>query len=301
MRKVGKDAALSLLCFFLCFFVENISLPGKPPQFAPTALANPPARAQEVLRPPTAGTQTFLAQEATPGTTATTGVLSVLMPIYNECATLFGLLERIQAVPIPKEIILVDDASTDGTRELLQTQIDGILPGIRVFYHDRNQGKGAAIRTAIPYAAGEFCIIQDGDWEYDPQDYAAILQAFQEPGVDAVYGSRFLRGWPAMRLPNRLVNMLLAWMVRFFFRTPMTDEATCYKSFRTPVLQSLPLTCRRFEFCPEVTAKAIRRGYRIVEVPIHYEARSMDEGKKIRWTDGVAAIWTLLKFRFVRF
>ena len=279
---------------------------GKQPQFAPTALASPPSRAQEVCsqdasRAPDNSLQPSVVQEPYQNARVANGVLSVLMPIYNERATLPGLLERIQAVPVLKEIILVDDASTDGTRELLQTEIDGVLPNVRVFYHDHNQGKGAAIRTAIPHAAGEFCIIQDGDWEYDPQDYAAILQAFQEPGVDVVYGSRFLNGWPNMRLPNRIVNKLLAWMVRFFFHTPMTDEATCYKAFRADVLQSLPLTCRRFEFCPEVTAKAIRRGHRIVEVPIRYEARSMDEGKKIRWTDGVAAIWTLLKFRFVRF
>ncbi len=282
-------------------FVENISVSGKQNQFAPTALVKPPERVQDVLRNKNDSPLPNSIPESQSPALVTTGVLSVLMPIYNECATLPGLLERIQAVPVAKEIILVDDASTDGTRELLQTRIDGILPGVRVFYHDRNQGKGAAIRTAIPHATGEFCIIQDGDWEYDPQDYAAILQAFQEPGVDAVYGSRFLHGWPAMRLPNRMVNILLAWMVRFFFHTPMTDEATCYKAFRASVLKSLPLTCRRFEFCPEVTAKAIRRGHRIVEVPIHYEARSMDEGKKIRWTDGPAAIWTLLKFRFVRF
>jgi hypothetical protein len=143
--------------------------------------------------------------------------------------------------------------------------------------------------------------VQDGDLEYDPQDYVTIMRAFNEHDVAVIYGSRFLRGWPKMRPANKLINKLLAWMVRFFFRTPMTDEATCYKAFRTSVLQSIPLTCRRFEFCPEVTAKVIRRGHRIVEVPIHYEARSMAEGKKIRWHDGPAAIWTLLKFRFVRF
>lgn len=228
------------------------------------------------------------------------GTLSVLMPIYNEKATLPGLLARIQAVPISKEIILVDDGSTDGTRELLQTEVENVMPGVRVFYHTSNQGKGAAIRTAIPYAQGEFCIIQDGDLEYDPLDYIPILKAFTEQNADIVYGSRFLNGWPPMRPLNRIVNKLLAWMVRFFYAAPMTDEATCYKAFRTSVLQSIPLTCRRFEFCPEVTAKALRRGHRIVEVPIHYEARSMSDGKKIRWTDGVAAIWTLLKFCFLR-
>ncbi len=228
-------------------------------------------------------------------------MLSVLMPIFNERATLLPLLERIRAVPVTKEILIVDDCSTDGTRELLQTEVEGRFPDVHVYYHDSNQGKGAAIRTAIPHARGKFSIIQDGDLEYHPEDYVPILCAFKEYDAAVVYGSRFMNGWPKMRLPNRIVNMLLAWMVRAFFRTPMTDEATCYKAFRTDVLQGIPLTCKRFEFCPEVTAKVIRRGHRLVEVPIRYEARSMAEGKKIRWTDGVAAIWTLIKFRFVRF
>lgn len=227
--------------------------------------------------------------------------LSVLMPVYNERATLISLLDRIRAVPIDKEILLVDDASEDGTRELIKTDVEGTMPEVRVFYHERNQGKGAALRTIIPHAEGEYCIVQDGDLEYNPEDYVKIVAAFADAQADAVYGSRFQHGWPRMKPANRLVNKLLAWMVRVLFRIPMTDEATCYKAFRTDVLQSLPLTCRRFEFCPEVTAKTIRRGHRIVEVPIQYAARSMAEGKKIRWTDGVAAIWTLIKFRFVRF
>jgi dolichol-phosphate mannosyltransferase len=230
-----------------------------------------------------------------------TAALSVLMPILNERETLLPLLERIRAVPISKEILIVDDGSTDGTRELLAERVEGQMADVRVFYHDRNRGKGAAIRTAIPHATGEFCIVQDGDLEYDPADYEPILRAFSAENVSVVYGSRFMQGWPPMRLPNRVVNILLAWMVRFFFGARLTDEATCYKAFRTPVLQEVPLTCRRFEFCPEVTAKMIRRGYRIAEVPIRYSARSLAEGKKIRWTDGVEAIWTLLKFRFVRF
>lgn len=228
-------------------------------------------------------------------------MLSVLMPVYNERNTLLPLLERIRAVPLDKEILIVDDASTDGTRELLCGEVEGKFPDVKVLYHPHNQGKGAAIRTAIPCARGEYCIVQDGDLEYWPEDYIPILQAFRAEKADVVYGSRFLNGWPPMRLPNRIVNKLLALMVRVMFRTTMTDEATCYKAFRTEALQSLPLTCRRFEFCPEVTAKAIRRGYRIVEVPIRYEARTMAEGKKIRWTDGVEAIWTLFKWRFARF
>lgn len=231
----------------------------------------------------------------------TLATLSVLIPIMNERDTLFELLDRVRSVAVRKEILIVDDGSTDGTRELLRSQVEGQMQGVHVFYHDDNQGKGAAIRTAIPHAIGDVSIVQDGDMEYDPEDYLAILQVFRDKRATVVYGSRFLKGWPPMRLPNKIVNKLLAWMVRFFFRMPLTDEATCYKAFRTDLLQGLPLTCRRFEFCPEVTAKVIRRGHRIHEVPIRYAARSMADGKKIRWTDGVSAIWTLLKYRIVKF
>ncbi len=230
-----------------------------------------------------------------------TVTLSVLMPVFNERRTLPGLLERIHAVPLSKELIVVDDGSTDGTREWLKAEVEGKLPGVTVLYHAQNQGKGAAIRTAIPHAAGTFAIVQDGDLEYDPNDYLPMLEAFGEASVGGVYGSRFLNGFPAMRPANRLVNRLLALMVRGLYRAPMTDEATCYKAFRTEILQSLPLECRRFEFCPEVTAKALRRGHKIVEVPISYTARSLAEGKKIRWTDGVSAIWTLVRWRFRKF
>ena len=227
--------------------------------------------------------------------------LSVLMPIFNERQTLPGLLERIAEVPLSKELILVDDGSTDGTREWLKTEVEGKFPNVTVLYHEKNLGKGAAIRTAIPHATGTYSIIQDGDLEYNPRDYTPIVEAFERDCVSIVYGSRFLRGLPPMKSANRLVNLLLAGMVRVMYRTPMTDEATCYKAFRTEVLQNIPLTCRRFEFCPEVTAKALRRGYKIVEVPIEYQARSMAEGKKIRWTDGVSAIWNLIRWRFGRF
>ncbi len=241
-------------------------------------------------------------KEETPVTRRSSrAILSVLMPVYNEQATLLKLLERILAVPLEKEIIIVDDCSTDGTHDILKTHVEGKYSNVVVRYHDQNQGKGAAIRTAIPHATGTYSIVQDGDLEYDPNDYLPIVKAFEEQNASVVYGSRFLHGWPQMRPANKLVNKLLAWMVRFFYRTPMTDEATCYKAFRTEILQSIPLTCTRFEFCPEVTAKVIRRGYRIVEVPITYEARSMAEGKKIRWTDGVSAIWTLFKYRFIPF
>ena len=226
-------------------------------------------------------------------------LLSVLLPVYNELDTFPRLLERVRAVPVDKEILILDDASSDGTRELLKTQVEGRYPEVRVFYHEENQGKGAALRTLIPHARGEYSIVQDGDLEYDPQDYIPIVDAFRTANATVVYGSRFLCGFPKMKPANRVVNILLAWMVRFFFRARLTDEATCYKAFRTDLLQSIPLTCRRFEFCPEVTAKLLRRGHKIVEVPVSYSARTFAEGKKIRWTDGVAAIWTLIKFRFI--
>ena len=238
--------------------------------------------------------------ELEPDAPTTRPTLSVLMPVYNERKTLLSLLERIQAAPISKEILIVDDGSTDGTRDILRCEIEGGWPEVRVFYHAANRGKGAAIRTVIPHARGAYCIIQDGDLEYDPQDYLPIVAAFAAQKAEVVYGSRFLRGWPPMRPANKLVNKLLALMVRVLYGAPLTDEATCYKAFRTELLQSLPLTCRRFEFCPEATARVLRRGCKIAEVPISYTARSMADGKKIRWSDGVSAIWTLLKFRFVK-
>jgi Glycosyltransferases involved in cell wall biogenesis len=230
-----------------------------------------------------------------------TADLTVIIPVFNERQTLLNMLSRVRAVPISKQILIVDDHSTDGTSELLANQVEGHFPDVKVLYHETNMGKGSCIRTALPFADGRFTIIQDADLEYAPEDFPKIIEAFQFTGADAVYGSRFLHGWPEMRFANRLVNKLLAWMVRLLFRTPMTDEATCYKAFRTDVIRSVPLECRRFEFCPEVTAKIIRRGYKIVETPISYEARTMAQGKKIRWTDGVSAIWALIKYRFVRF
>jgi len=228
------------------------------------------------------------------------GTLTVLMPVYNERDTVREVLTRVLAVPVPKEVLIVDDASTDGTREILKTEVEGVYPEVRVLYLERNGGKGAAIRAGIPHVRGDYIIIQDGDLEYDPQDYPALLRPLLEEGAAIVYGTRFLKNSPRMRLPNRIINWLLARMVRLLYGAPLTDEATCYKLFRRQVLQSLPLTCQRFEFCPEVTAKALRRGHRIVEVPIRYEARTIAQGKKIRWTDGLVAIWTLLKYRFWR-
>ncbi|MEP6755229.1 MAG: glycosyltransferase family 2 protein [Chthonomonadales bacterium] len=227
--------------------------------------------------------------------------LSVIIPVFNERDNLLQIIERVRAVPIAKQIIIVDDLSTDGTREMLQTLAQNPAQDLTILFHNVNQGKGSSIRTAIPSIKAPFAIIQDGDLEYSPEDYLPIVREFEKADVMAVYGSRFLNGYPPMKLPNRVVNMLLAWMVRLLYNVPMTDEATCYKAFRSDVLKDIPLECKRFEFCPEVTAKLIRRGKKIVEVPIRYEARTISEGKKIRWTDGVEAIWTLIKWRFARF
>jgi glycosyltransferase involved in cell wall biosynthesis len=226
-------------------------------------------------------------------------VLSVVLPVYNELATIREIIQRVRNVDMPKQIVMVDDCSTDGTRDVLKNEYDGKYPDIVVIYHEKNQGKGAAIRTAIGACTGDLVIIQDADLEYDPDQYHDLVEPVLKQGAEIVYGSRFMNNRPKdMALPNRVVNWLLARMVRVLYGSPMTDEATCYKLFKREVLTSIPLTCQRFEFCPEVTAKALRRGHKIVEVPIKYEPRSHADGKKIRWTDGVDAIYTLLRYRF---
>jgi dolichol-phosphate mannosyltransferase len=219
--------------------------------------------------------------------------LSVIVPACNERETIVEALRRVKAAPGEKEIIVVDDGSTDGTRELLEAD-----PDIRLICHPKNQGKGAAIRTALAAATGDVVIIQDADLEYDPADYAALVDPIRRGEARAVYGSRFLRGRPDMRWPNYLCNRLLALAANLLYGAGITDEATCYKAFDAGLIRDLPLRCERFEFCPEVTAKVRRRGVRIHEVPIRYTARSFDAGKKIRAWDAVEAFWTLLRYRF---
>lgn len=224
------------------------------------------------------------------------GLLSVIVPVYNEAAHLDELLEAVQASPVRKEIIVVDDSSTDGTREKLKA-----LPAIddlTIVFHEKNYGKGASIRTALNYVRGEYIIIQDSDLEYDPRDYAALLRPLQEGKANVVYGvrpdrpERGLRFFLGAKLLTRLANLL--------YRAGIHDEATCYKVFRRSLLAKIKLDCRRFEFCPEVTAKICRLGERIEEIPISYIPRSALEGKKIRHSDGWMAIWTLLRYRFAR-
>ncbi len=225
--------------------------------------------------------------------------ISIIVPVYNEFRTLGDVLDRVRRAPLPpgceKEIIVVDDGSTDGTAGFLQNQPQ---TGIVVVHHSPvNYGKGAAIRIGIALVSGDVVLIQDGDLEYDPNDYGTILEPILQGRADVVYGSRFLGSCRAMALKNRIANSILTFTANLLYDAQLTDEATAYKAFRTSLLQSLPLECRRFEFCPEVTAKLRLQGCKIHEVPIRYNARGIAAGKKIRARDGFAALWTLFKYR----
>ncbi|HZR27632.1 MAG TPA: glycosyltransferase family 2 protein [Terriglobales bacterium] len=223
------------------------------------------------------------------------GHVSVIVPIYNEVDHVEELLRQIQASPVSKEIILIDDGSTDGTREKLLA----LAPSrnVTIAFHERNCGKGAAIRTGLCYARGEYILIQDSDLEYNPQDYPALLAPLRAGKTNVVYGVRPDR--PERGLRFFLGAKLLTHLANFLYRCRIHDEATCYKVFRRSVLGQIKLECRRFEFCPEVTAKLSRIGERIAEVPINYNPRTADEGKKIRHSDGWLAIWTLIECRFI--
>lgn len=230
-------------------------------------------------------------------------LLTVAVPVYNEIATLLEIHQRILRVPLDLEILYVDDGSTDGSRELLMQQIDGSDPRVRVVLHDVNQGKGAAIMTAILHARGELFIVQDADLEYEPLDYLRLVDVFSASGIQVVYGSRFLqRRHPEnMKLTNWLANRILTITTNILIPgARITDEATCYKVFRTEMLKLVPLHARRFDFCPEITMKVLRRGHTIHEVPISYSARTEAQGKKIKWTDAFDAFSALLRYRFSR-
>jgi dolichol-phosphate mannosyltransferase len=227
------------------------------------------------------------------------GVVSVIVPVYNEAAHVDELLLAIQASPVKKEIIIVDDGSTDGTREKLQAlpPVELAEHDVTIVFHEKNYGKGAAIRTALAYARGEYVLIQDSDLEYDPQDYPALLRPLEEGKANVVYGVRPDR--PERGLRFFLGAKLLTHLTNLLYRAGIHDEATCYKVVRRSVLGGIDLECSRFEFCPEVTAKLCRVGEKIAEVPISYHPRSAVEGKKIRHSDGWRAIWTLIRYRFV--
>ncbi len=225
--------------------------------------------------------------------------LSILIPVYNEKETIKTILDRVRAVAINKEIVVVDDGSTDGTRELLKQEIEGHYPDVRIYYHERNCGKGAAVRTAIEKATGEYVIIQDADLEYDPNEYHTLLKPMLDGRADVVYGSRFLGG------PHRVLffwhymaNRFLTTLSNLLTNLNLTDMEVCYKVFRAEVIKSIQIRSDRFDFEPEITAKVAKKRCRIYEVPLSYSGRDYDEGKKIGWRDGLVAIWTILKYRF---
>jgi glycosyltransferase involved in cell wall biosynthesis len=224
------------------------------------------------------------------------GCVSVIVPVYNEVVHIDEILQAIHASPVSKEIIIVDDGSTDGTREKLCSM--SLADDVTIVFHEKNCGKGAAIRTALQHARGEYVLIQDSDLEYDPQDYPALLHPLEQRQANVVYGVRPNR--PERGLRFFLGARLLTHLTNLLYGAGIHDEATCYKVFRRSLLSQIDLQCRRFEFCPEVTAKLCRMGEKIAEVPISYTPRSAGEGKKIRHSDGWLAIWTLLRYRFSR-
>jgi glycosyltransferase involved in cell wall biosynthesis len=239
------------------------------------------------------------------------------MPVYNERATLEQIVKRVQAVDLTvnphgenplldgpvalqRELVIIDDGSTDGTRAILDRWRAAPPPDLRIIYHQQNRGKGAALRTGFQHASGDILVIQDADLEYDPRDYVKLLEPLLEGRSPVIYGSRFLGGpRAAMSLGHTLGNKLLTLFTNLLYGTSLSDMETCYKCFRREVIQGMPLRSRAFEIEPELTAKILKRGYTIYEVPISYNGRSFHEGKKLDWRDGFSAVRTLVKYRFV--
>lgn len=224
--------------------------------------------------------------------------LSVVIPCYNEVHTVKDIVGRVLAEELVDEVIIVDDGSTDGTREVL-SQIEAEADNrVQIVYHEKNRGKGAALVTGFQLTTGEVIIIQDADFEYDPREYGRLLTPIQEGVATVVYGSRFLGGTrKAMNFWNMVANKGLTLITNILFNAILSDMETCYKCFRREVVGGMTINARGFDFEPEFTAKVLRQGIRIVEVPISYYGREYDEGKKIKWTDAPIAAWTLLRYR----
>lgn len=227
--------------------------------------------------------------------------LSVVIPCYNEVEFLEAILDRVRAVGLADEIVIVDDGSTDGTRDILKRlETEDGNGDLKIVYHDRNQGKGAALVTGFDTATGDILLIQDADLEYDPRDYPALLRPIMEGISPVVYGSRFLGGpRKAMNFWNMVANKILTLTTNMLYNAILSDMETCYKVFRREVVANMTIHARGFEFEPEFTAKVLKQGIRIYEVPISYNGREWDEGKKIKWTDAPLAFWTLIKYRFI--
>ena len=226
--------------------------------------------------------------------------LSIVIPIYNEAEHLEEILRQIQAVDIgmEKELILVDDCSTDGTREILQRLQNSADNTAKIYYHEINRGKGATVRTGFQHITGDITLIQDADLEYDPQDYPILLEPILAGKADVVYGSRFMEGRQEGLLRSYLANRFLTFLSNFVNGTKLTDMETCYKVIKTDILKEVSLRSDRFGFEPEITAKLAKRKCNIIDVPISYRGRDYHQGKTVSWKDGVAAIIHILRFRF---
>jgi len=224
--------------------------------------------------------------------------LTVVIPVYNEAATVSELLRKVLETPLPveREVIVVDDGSTDGTRELLSALAD---PAVRVILRERNGGKGAAVRDGIDRATGDIVLIQDADLEYDPGEYPRLLKPILNGRADVVYGTRFKGETRVLFFWHYLGNRFLSLVADVLYNTTLSDIETCYKVFRAECMRGVRLKCDRFGFDPEITAKFLKRKFRIVEVPITYYGRDYSEGKKIRWRDGFVVLGALLRFRFL--
>lgn len=219
------------------------------------------------------------------------------MPVFNERATISEIVKRVMELPIDKELVIVDDGSTDGTLNVLKELSQ---PGIRILYHGKNRGKGAAIKTGLGEVSGELTIIQDADLEYDPRDYLLLLEPILSGETEVVYGSRFRGHHRNFSFLHWLGNKFLTLTTNILYRSKLSDMETCYKLFKTSVLKGIGLHADRFDCEPEITAKLLRKGIRIVEVPISYSGRKFAGGKKITWKDGFSALRVLIKYRFLR-
>ncbi len=222
--------------------------------------------------------------------------LSIIIPVFNEKTTLETIVERVLAVPLEKEVILVDDFSTDGSREIMKSMNKS---GVVTVFHEMNKGKGAAIRTGIQYVTGDVVVIQDADLEYDPNELLKLIEPIKNGTADVVYGSRFSGSTEKMTFAHMLGNKILTIATNILYGAKLTDMETCYKMIKTPIIKSFKLRANRFDLEPELTSKILKSGKRIVELPISYEGRDWDEGKKITWKDGFSALWSLIKYRFM--
>ena len=228
--------------------------------------------------------------------------ISIVIPVFNEVNTVREVVEKVRNLPFEKEIIIVDDGSTDGSREVIKAMEKeyGNNPNMKFIYHPKNMGKGTAIRSALKLVEGDVVVIQDADLELNPEEIPLLLKPILENNAQVVYGSRFLKPEQRKRsFLRNLANWILSILASVLYGQRITDEATGYKVFRTEILKELNLKSKGFEFCPEVTAKVLKRGEKIVEVPVSYDPRTAEEGKKICWKDGFKAVYTLLKYRFV--